>query len=101
MHRKLGIKPESRVLLSAVPVGFELDHVPHDAVVHTRAAGSSYDVIVAFTPDRKRLNQRFEPLADRLTTCATTTIVALTGRNASPALTGLKPFTIWMYCVKK
>ena len=68
LHRKLGIKPESRVLLSAAPVGFELDHVPHDAVVHTRAAGSSYDVVVAFTPDRKRLNQRFERLADRLTT---------------------------------
>lgn len=68
LHRKLGIKPESRVLLSAAPVGFELDAVPAGAVVHTRAAGSSYDVIVAFTPDRKRLDQRFGPLAARITT---------------------------------
>lgn len=68
LHRKLGIKPESRVLLSAAPVGFELDAVPPGAVVHTRAAGTSYDVVLAFTPDRKRLDQRFEPLAGRLTT---------------------------------
>lgn len=68
LHRKLGVKPDSRVLLTAAPVGFELDTVPPGAVVHTRAARSSYDVIVAFTPDRKRLEQRFEPLAGRLTT---------------------------------
>jgi len=68
LHRKLGIKPDSRVLVSAAPVGFELDAVPPGAVVHTRAAGSSYDVIVAFTPDRKRLDQRFGALAQRITT---------------------------------
>lgn len=68
LHRKLGIKPDSRVLLSAPPVGFALDAVPPGAVVHTRAAGSSYDVIVAFCPDRKRLVSRFSTLAERLTT---------------------------------
>lgn len=68
LHRKLGVKPESRVLLSAAPVGFALDEVPHDAVVHTRAAGSSYDVILAFCPDRRRLVERFPKLATRLTT---------------------------------
>lgn len=68
LHRKIGVKPGSRVLLSAAPPGFELDHVPPDAVVHTRAAGSPYDVIVAFCPDRARLERRFGPLSERLTT---------------------------------
>src|SRR3954452_15256628 len=68
LHRKLGVKPGSRVLLSAAPPGFALDEVPADAMVHTRAAGSSYDVIVAFCPDRSRLDRRFGPLAVRLTT---------------------------------
>jgi hypothetical protein len=68
LHRKLGIKRDSRVLISAAPVGFELDAVPDGAVVHTRAAGSSYDVVLAFCPDLKRLQQRFVALAPRLTT---------------------------------
>jgi hypothetical protein len=68
LHRKLGIKPGSRVLLSAAPPGFALDALPPDAVVHTRAAGSSYDVVVAFCPDRRRLRERFARLAERTTT---------------------------------
>jgi hypothetical protein len=68
LHRKLGVKPGSRVLLSAAPPGFALDQVPGDATVHTRASGSSYDVIVAFCPDRARLARRFAALAERLTT---------------------------------
>ena len=36
--------------------------------MHTRAAGSSYDVVLAFCPDQRRLLQRFERLAPRLTT---------------------------------
>ena len=68
LHRKLGVKPGSRVLLAAAPPDFALDTVPPDAVVHTRAAGSSYDVVVVFCPDRRRLEQRFGRLADRTTT---------------------------------
>ena len=68
LHRKLGIKPESRVLLSAAPVGFAIDDMPRSAVVQTRAAGSSYDVVLAFCPDLRRLEQRFVRLAPRLTT---------------------------------
>jgi hypothetical protein len=68
LHRKLGVKPGSRVLLSAAPPGFALDDTPADAVVHTRAAGSPYDVIVAFCPDRARLDRRFSPLSERLAT---------------------------------
>jgi len=37
----------------------------------------------------------------RLTTCATTTIVALTRRNAKPALIGVNPITFCTYCVRK
>lgn len=68
LHRKLGVKPGSRVLLAAAPPGFALDAVPPEAVVHTRAAGPSYDVIVAFCPDLRRLEQRFSRLAERTTT---------------------------------
>jgi hypothetical protein len=68
LHRKLGVKPDSRVLLAAAPPGFALDAVPPGAVVHTRAAGSSYDVVVAFCPDRRRLTARFGRLAERITT---------------------------------
>jgi hypothetical protein len=68
LHRKLGVKPGSRVLLSAAPPGFALGHVPPDAVVHTRAAGSSYDVVVAFCPDVARMRSRFGPLAARIVT---------------------------------
>jgi hypothetical protein len=67
LHRKLGVKPDTRVLLSAAPPSFALDAVPPGAVVHTRAAGSAYDVVVAFCPDRKRLEARFARLAQRLT----------------------------------
>lgn len=68
LHRKLGVKPDSRVLLSAAPPGFALDQVPPGATVHGRAAGSGYDVVVAFCPDRSRLLARFGRLAERLTT---------------------------------
>jgi hypothetical protein len=36
--------------------------------VHTRAGTKSYDVILAFCPDRRRLQQRFPRLMPRLTT---------------------------------
>src|SRR4051812_20606884 len=68
LHRKLGANPESRVLLPAPPPGFALDRVPPGAVLHPRAAGTSYDVVVAFCPDRRRLSARFGPLAERITT---------------------------------
>jgi hypothetical protein len=67
LPRKLGIKPESRVLVVAAPPGFTIPDLPTDAVLHVRAAGSSYDVVLAFCPDRKRLVNRFPALAPRLT----------------------------------
>jgi len=68
LHRKLGVKPESRVLLSASPPGFSLDHVPADAIVHIRASRPAYDVVLAFCPDRARLERRFTTLVPRVAT---------------------------------
>lgn len=67
LHRKLGVKPESRVLLVAAPPEFALDEVPPGAVVQTRATGSSYDVVLAFCPDRARLEKRVAALPERTT----------------------------------
>jgi hypothetical protein len=64
---KLGVKPESRVLLVAAPAGFELA-VPPGAVLHTRAGPRPYEVVLAFCPNRAALRRRFAPLAGRLTT---------------------------------
>lgn len=68
LPRKLGVKPESRVLLVAAPPGFGLDPLPAGAVLHTRAGASAYDVVVAFCPDARRLRERFGKSAERLTT---------------------------------
>jgi hypothetical protein len=68
LPRKLGIKPGSRVLVVAAPPGFTLDPLPPDAVLHGRAGGPAYDVVLAFCPDGRRLRARFAPLADRLAT---------------------------------
>jgi hypothetical protein len=67
LPRKLGIKPESRVLLVGAPDGFDLGEVPAGAVLHRRAGAGSYDVILAFCPDMATLRNRFGVLAGRLT----------------------------------
>jgi hypothetical protein len=67
LPRKLGIKAESRVLLSGAPDGFALD-VPAGATVHRRPAGGEpYDVVLLFTAAAGDLRRRFPPLARRLT----------------------------------
>ena len=68
LHRKLGVKPDSRVLVSAAPPDFVIDGVPRSATMHTRATASSYDVVLAFCPDVRRLQRRFAALAPRLST---------------------------------
>lgn len=68
LARKLGVKPSSRVLVVAAPPEFEIDDVPPEAVVHTRAGTKSYDVVLAFCPDRRRLLRRFTALVPRITT---------------------------------
>lgn len=68
LARKLGIKHDSRVLMTAPPSGFAIPDVPSTATVHSRPGSSAYDVILAFCPDLARLERRFAPLARRLTT---------------------------------
>jgi hypothetical protein len=68
LPRKLGVKPESRVLVVAGPPEFTLEPLPAGAVLHTRAGASAYDVVVAFCPDVRRLRARFASSAARLTT---------------------------------
>ncbi len=68
LPRKLGVKPESRVLIVAAPPDFGLDPLPAGATLHTRAGASAYDVVLAFCPDVRRLRERFAKSAGRLTT---------------------------------
>ena len=68
LAQKLGVKPDGRVMLVAAPPGFELDDAPATAVVHRRAGAASYDVILAFCPDRRRLLDRLTAAVPRLTT---------------------------------
>jgi hypothetical protein len=62
LPRKLGVKPDSRVLLDGPPDGFELEGV--DA--HTRAGSAPYDVVLLFAPDAARLERRWSGLVKRL-----------------------------------
>ena len=66
--RKLGIKPDSRVLLVAAPPEFDIADIPPDAVVHRRSGSASYDVILAFCPDFDRLQSRLSTYVPKLTT---------------------------------
>ncbi|AYF72645.1 DUF3052 domain-containing protein [Nocardia yunnanensis] len=66
LPRKLGIKPESRVLLSGAPTGFTLGELPPGAEVHARAGTGAYDVIVGFCPDAATMTRRFPQWRKRL-----------------------------------
>lgn len=70
LPRKLGIKPESRILLDAAPAGFRLEPLPPGATVvraDRRPGGAPYDVVLSFCAQRARLARRFVPLTRRLT----------------------------------
>jgi hypothetical protein len=67
LPRKLGIKPDSRVLLVGAPADFSLGELPPGVVPHRRPGTGAYDVILAFCPDLTTLRHRFAPLARRLT----------------------------------
>ncbi|MCX4099058.1 DUF3052 domain-containing protein [Nocardia sp. alder85J] len=66
LARKLGVKSESRVLLGRAPAGFTVDGLPAAAVVHRRASGGGYDVIVGFCSDHRTLDGAFEGWRSRL-----------------------------------
>ena len=61
LPRKLGIKPESRVLLLNAPAGFELEGVD----VIRRAQGLA-DVILSFHIERRELERRMPVLRDHM-----------------------------------
>jgi hypothetical protein len=63
LPQKLGAKPDSRVLADGAPSGFGLEGVD----VHRRAGTAPYDIVLLFAPERRRLEQRWAPLAARLT----------------------------------
>ncbi len=64
LPKKLGIGPDSRVLLDGAPDGFVLDGV--DA--HRRPGPDPYDVIVLFCVDMATLARRWTALHPRTTT---------------------------------
>jgi hypothetical protein len=66
--RKLGIGPGTRLLLDGAPAGFALPGLPPEVALIRRVGRGPYDVVLAFCPDRARLERRFTPLAGRLTT---------------------------------
>lgn len=59
---KLGVRPESRVLVSNAPSGFALD-CPH----HTRAGRAPYDVVLLFCPTLADLDHNWANAAARVT----------------------------------
>ncbi|MGH3714110.1 MAG: DUF3052 domain-containing protein [Micromonosporaceae bacterium] len=60
LHRKLGITPESSVLLDGAPPGFDL--AASGRAPHRRAGAGPYHVIVCFCPDAARLRRRYPAL---------------------------------------
>jgi hypothetical protein len=68
LARKLGIGPDSAVLLDGAPAGFTIDGLPTTVRPRLRLAGSDpYDVIVCFCLDRARLRTRWPVLHGRTT----------------------------------
>ena len=59
---KLGIKVEHVVLLDNPPDGFAIEGLPDGTAVVRRAGRPSYDVVLAFCPDRARLTTRLPTL---------------------------------------
>lgn len=64
--RKLGIKPEHRVLLDGAPDGFVLADLPDGVSLESRAGPGPYDVVVLFTDSRDRLEERLPLHHDRI-----------------------------------
>jgi hypothetical protein len=61
LPRKLGIKPDSRLLLLSAPDGFAttLGALPDNVTVSTRVTEQSADVIVLFCKDLKTYQSKF------------------------------------------
>lgn len=68
LPRKLGIRPDSRVLVTGASADVDLHPVPDGAVVHRRAGAGPYDVIVAFCLDAAGVRRGFGSQVERLAT---------------------------------
>lgn len=66
LPRKLGIAPGHRLLLVDMPVEVDLGPLP-GVQVHRRAGNGRYDVVLAFTADRRTLVRRLPTLQAHLT----------------------------------
>ncbi len=64
--RKLGIKPQSRLLVLRAPTGFALDDLPEGVKPHSRPAGAPYDTILLFCAAKGALVGGFSSAAARL-----------------------------------
>jgi hypothetical protein len=67
LARKLGIKPDSRLLLIGAPTGFVPDDLPAGTTLNRRPTAGAYDTILLFCPARAALERGFGPAAGRLT----------------------------------
>lgn len=63
LPRKLGVRPDARVLVLGGPAGFD-----PGAPFHRRPGRLPYDVVLLFCPDRATLVRRFDAAAARHTT---------------------------------
>jgi hypothetical protein len=63
LPRKLGVTPDSRVLVDGGPADLDLG-----VELHRRPGSAPYDVVLLFCLRRGRLVQRWAPLSSRLTT---------------------------------
>ena len=68
LARKLGIKPDSRLLLVGAPAGFVPEPLPDAVTVHRRRGAGQYEVAMLFCPDARRLHDAFARLAGAITT---------------------------------
>jgi hypothetical protein len=75
--RKLGMSPDSRVLLDGAPDGFVLDGIAPDL----RPGAPPYDVVLCFCPDHARLAERW-PVLHPLTTPAGSLWIAWPKRSS-------------------
>jgi hypothetical protein len=70
LYRKLGVKAGGRLLLVGAPDDFgtvELAELPDDVVLHRKATGAAYDVVILFVRAEAELRSKFTALTKRIT----------------------------------
>lgn len=65
---KLGIKAEHVVLMDNAPADFAIEGLPAGTTVVRRPGRTSYEVVLAFCPDRAQLTKRLPVLLEKTTT---------------------------------